>query len=279
LEINIRQRVIGGVVLIALAVIFIPLLFKSPASKPKHITMETSIPAAPAKPTMQTTITMQGEELNPQQNVELKDQVGNNVATKTDASTQQKQSIPQDALQPADINQTSNAIPELTTSTQTDSNKTATTVKSTAIDSEAIVEPQPEEQPTKPAKQQANKHNPHPKLTTIAAKTKTAAAHQSKVVTTASTKISEPKVQVAKAWVIQMGSFSDVKKAKTLEKQLRAKGYAAYTYSAKTAVGTMTRVYVGPQLTQAKAKSVLAKLDSNMHMKGVILPFEPTQVK
>ncbi len=85
---------------------------------------------------------------------------------------------------------------------------------------------------------------------------------------------------VGNAWVIQLGSFTDANHAKTLVAQLQAKGFTAYTRTFKTAKGvTMTRVLAGPETQRAKAQALQTKLASDLHLQGVIVAYNPIQVK
>jgi DedD protein len=69
MELKLRQRIIGAVVLVALAIIFIPLLFKNsdtPAANAKPMTLTAQIPPAPAKPTPapQTIVMIKNKDLS-----------------------------------------------------------------------------------------------------------------------------------------------------------------------------------------------------------------------
>lgn len=289
LEINLRQRIIGGVVLIALAIIFLPLLFKSHTPRSKQMMMETSIPAAPAKPSMQPTITMQGEEINPQNtsaNTAVRPQ---NIVQAPD---QQLAAQPQATSQKSTPNQSANAVARITPAKKTAMAPESRFVSAAVPEDEPVVEKASTAAATsakpvvtnKHATQQAAKSKPlvTAKKEVPVITVKTTASVKKKAVanaTTTATSEKHPKLTIGKAWVVQLGSFGDSAKAKTLEKQLRAKGYAAFIRTIKTPVGNMTRVYVGPEVKADKAKALLAKLDTNMHLKGVVAPFNPTQVK
>lgn len=292
MEINLRQRIIGGVVLIALAIIFLPLLFKSHTPRSKQMMMETSIPAAPAKPSMQPTITMQGEEINPQNTAA---NAPANTAARpqniVQAPDQQLAAQPQAAAQKPIPNQAATATARITPAKKAAMAPESRFVSAAVPDEEPVVEQAPTAAatPAKPGvtKKHATQQAAKPKPVVAAKKevpvitVKTTAPAKKKTVANATTTTSEkhPKLTTGKAWVVQLGSFGDSAKAKTLEKQLRAKGYAAFSRTVKTPVGNMTRVYVGPEVKADKAKAILAKLDTNMHLKGVVAPFNPTQAK
>ncbi len=69
MEMKLRQRFIGGVVVVALAVIFVPLLFKGSNANntgPKQLILSAPIPPAPVKPVPapQTIVMIQNKDLN-----------------------------------------------------------------------------------------------------------------------------------------------------------------------------------------------------------------------
>lgn len=59
METNLKQRVVGALVLLALAIIFLPMLFDDKASFSQNMALSSKIPAPPKKPSMETIITLQ----------------------------------------------------------------------------------------------------------------------------------------------------------------------------------------------------------------------------
>lgn len=84
---------------------------------------------------------------------------------------------------------------------------------------------------------------------------------------------------VASAWVVQLGSFSSNQNAKKLVTDLRAKGFAAYSRMMKSDGSSMVKVFVGPEIRRNWADTLQAKLDHDLHLKGVVVPFDPLVVK
>lgn len=62
----------------------------------------------------------------------------------------------------------------------------------------------------------------------------------------------------AESFIVQVGAFSDAAKAARLAEQLKAKGFPAYT----EAVGSVTRVRVGPVPGRSAAEAVAARLEA-----------------
>ena len=61
-------------------------------------------------------------------------------------------------------------------------------------------------------------------------------------------------------WAAQLGSFADRRNALVLRNRLRAKGYAAFTESATSDQGEVTRVLVGPEPTRDRTVSTIESL-------------------
>lgn len=81
-----------------------------------------------------------------------------------------------------------------------------------------------------------------------------------------------------KAWLVQLGSFSNAANAESLQKKLRGQGYNAYLQKSKVSKnGQMMKVLVGPETQRAKAELVLNKINKELRLKGFIVPFEPSQ--
>lgn len=75
------------------------------------------------------------------------------------------------------------------------------------------------------------------------------------------------------AWVVQMGSFRDKTNAMRLTNSLRAKGYKAFTVETKS--NGQTRVYVGPELKRGNAKTLATKINGDVNLQGIIVPYQP----
>ena len=77
--------------------------------------------------------------------------------------------------------------------------------------------------------------------------------------------------RAAPAWAVQVGSFSNKTSAFTLRDQLRAKKFAAYVESVPTARGPVYRVRVGPELQQALAETLQARIAKDTGQKGIVV--------
>lgn len=74
-----------------------------------------------------------------------------------------------------------------------------------------------------------------------------------------------------KNWAVQLGSFSDSNNATKLVKELKDKGYPAYTKLSKKANGDeVTRVFVGPKQRE-EAQNIVGKIDKLFKVHGVVV--------
>ncbi|OOO01365.1 MAG: Cell division protein DedD [Chromatiales bacterium USCg_Taylor] len=75
------------------------------------------------------------------------------------------------------------------------------------------------------------------------------------------------------AWAIQLGSFSSEENAKLLEQRLKNQGFKAFVEKLYMRPGTVFRVRVGPELDEAKAKQLQARLEKEISLKGILVRY------
>lgn len=76
-------------------------------------------------------------------------------------------------------------------------------------------------------------------------------------------------------WVIQIGSFKNKTNALRVVNQLRANGYRAFIQQISTALGDNTRVFVGPEHKRTSARALADRLQSEMHIEGIVISYKP----
>ncbi|QYJ80021.1 SPOR domain-containing protein [Shewanella acanthi] len=76
---------------------------------------------------------------------------------------------------------------------------------------------------------------------------------------------------------LQLGAFSNAANVKALVAQLRQKGFKAYTIPTTPRDGVLTKVFVGPDVSEAKLKKMQQDIESQMNLKGRIVPFNPLE--
>lgn len=77
----------------------------------------------------------------------------------------------------------------------------------------------------------------------------------------------------AGAWVVQLASFSDAGNAEALRDRLRARGYSAFIRSVYGEPGTVTRVYVGPELERDRARESVEALERDTKLRGIVVHY------
>lgn len=86
----------------------------------------------------------------------------------------------------------------------------------------------------------------------------------------------KPQPQGVKTWVIQLASFSEVDNATHFVTVLRAQGYQAYLVTVFNELEQrVTRVLVGPETDYKRAKILIASLQEDFNLEGMILPYNP----
>ncbi len=80
---------------------------------------------------------------------------------------------------------------------------------------------------------------------------------------------------VPKAWVVQVYSFSQEASALAMRDQLREQGMASFTRNHKTPKGMVTRVFVGPKVSEDSANKLKRKLDKQYKVDSIVSSFAP----
>lgn len=86
-----------------------------------------------------------------------------------------------------------------------------------------------------------------------------------------------PKSVNKEAWVIQLGSFKHKSNVAELVSKLKHNGYTVFTKPIKTKQGTLTKVFVGPELIKATLMKKIPALKKLTNVQGKIARFYPTK--
>lgn len=78
---------------------------------------------------------------------------------------------------------------------------------------------------------------------------------------------------VQQAWVVQLGVFGNLKTAIDLRERLRKAGHSAFTEEITTPQGKALRVRVGPELDRAKALAVRDRLAKETGQDGIVVAY------
>lgn len=79
------------------------------------------------------------------------------------------------------------------------------------------------------------------------------------------------------SWVIHLGSFKNKSNVTELVNKLKGNGYTVYTKPIQTKKGTLTKVFVGPELIKASLTKKLPALKKLTNVQGKVARFYPTQ--
>ena len=266
MELKTKHRIIGIVVLIALAVIIVPLFFSrsgseagtqnlsahmsTPPGKPdiEQIAIPLQQPTTNSKPaTVAPAADLATQPLQPNQNSNNNAPLDPKVASEELASN--INSATAAAAAPAPAAQanlasaaTNNALPEKVTAKPVSNTAVDAVPKAQPLSEDAAVVPAPSLM--KPQQIQENRN-----------------------------KAGVVKRRLADAWAIQLGSFTEKKNAESLVKQLRAKGYAAYLNESKTSGVPMIKVYIGPEEKREKADAMVKELHETLNLKAVVVKY------
>lgn len=108
------------------------------------------------------------------------------------------------------------------------------------------------------------------------AKVSTEAKPQTGSETKPKQKPAQEAVKPTSAYTLQLGSFNNAANVKGLVSKLRAGGFNAYTLPATPVDGKLTKVFVGPETSQSKIKSLQPGVEKLTKLKGRIVAYSPT---
>ncbi len=81
-------------------------------------------------------------------------------------------------------------------------------------------------------------------------------------------------VDKSKAYVIQLGSFKHKKNVQQLLTKLKKSGYTVYTKPIKTAAGNLTKVFIGPEISESSLQAKLPKLKQLTGVQGRVAIYQ-----
>jgi DedD protein len=278
---ELKQRLIGAVVVTALAAIFIPMLFDDPVDTSGKAVKELAIPEMPAEVASETSQNLpanKAQVLN-RQDIELEAReinedglaspAGEEPATDAQNGEEIAKSGEDDAAKVSSADLPRNQVGDEVTSKQSNQAQVSGSNNSNV---QATPLPEDSQDDTITTTEAAKK--PPQSLETLTkrpiSKAEVTEKIKAKSVTTEKTQTAEkdkakkPSTKLVR-YSIQAGSFNKRENAQTLVDKLRKQGMPA-TIVAK---GDLFRVKIGPSLNKAKAKEMKAKLDKQ-NIKGLL---------
>lgn len=285
---ELKQRLIGAVVVTALAAIFVPMLFDDPVDNSAQLVAEQTIPlpassagdtAAKVPNSAEQVLASPESPASAEDNAVLSDEIDD---------SQVKPANAEDALYAETPGYSDEGAEAIVDEPKTERPKSTTpgklTVPAAGLSQEQAVKKAPKAKVNpNAAEQELLKKVQSAKLQQdVAAETKTAVpvkktdnapvakevpaqSNQAKAIAAAVSEAKKPEVAAKPGapvrWYIQVGSFSKKENATSLWEGLRAQGLPASLDAVQTTKGTTYRLRVGPELDAKKAAAMKAKLD------------------
>jgi DedD protein len=280
---ELKQRLIGAVVVTALAAIFIPMLFDDPVDNGGKVVAEIAIPKAPADSSSVT-----GENLPADKAQVLnKSDTELSVSEEDDnaaSSTSEEQAITSDSDQTQQA-QTAKLLPDAGSNAKENEPVVDSTPKQSGQNEEPSLDTgvvdeasQPEVSQDKPVKSfeaskklEQNTVVPTKKQVEEPMVFERPTVKSVKPIEKLKTVVKSKKATVEKLssklvrYSIQAGSFNKKENAQTLVDKLRKQGM----HASIVAKGDLFRVKIGPELDKNKAKEMKARLDKQ-NIKGLL---------
>lgn len=251
---QVKQRVIGAVVLVALAVIFVPMLLEKPDSDLGPV--GSNLPEQPDQTVQDRieplTLPEPPAEEEPAQVV--LDQAPD-AATATQAPDAAAIPPPPGAAQAPAEESTAPVEPALPAPVTTAPIAPAPATTAPPAATAPATQP-PTAAPAAPVQQAA------PVVAAPAPATTPA-----KPVTGAQT---DTAAKPLSGWVVQLASLASKNNALALRERLRGLGYTAFVEETTTAQGVLYRVRVGPELERANAETLRNRLEQQVQIKGIV---------
>jgi len=272
---GLKQRLIGAGVLVALMVVFLPMLVKDPAPDSGVSDLPFKSPAAPGAESQSMTLPLGDQVAAPQM-------MGEGRGT---TSTESHAGMVEQALPPAVANGTY-VVHFAAFATAEDAELTVNQLK--AYDLPAFAEnftlsgrpavrvrvgPYPTQAEAEIVRVRAAQVRPdvQPRvfmlIDDMAAERTMAALEQSSA---DGAGIPSSHAASGVGFVVQLGAFSNVDGATALRERLRRSGIVAFTDTVNTTRGTLTRVNAGPVSSRDEANRLKVQIKSAVEMEGVV---------
>ncbi len=267
---ELKQRLIGAIVVTALAAIFIPMLFDDPINKSGQSVTELEIPAHPnnleeassnklpnnSKQVLETSDSTSENLINTEEETELSSETlpPTEVASEDEQTTETVKTSPQ---QPAEFKETSQNESPLDTGIIDEQNRVISSKNTQQI--VKSIESQIEQPIINAPIKEASK-----KTISLPAKTIVKSIPLTENTNNESTNNNQPKIKSKlNRWSIQAGSFSKKENAVTLLENLKKQGLPVTLDTVNAPDNTIFyRLKVGPTLDKKRATEMKAKLDN-----------------
>ena len=236
MEERLKQRLVGAIVLVSLAVVFVPILLDGPDAPEEEYSV-TPIPERPEGRFDSTVRIDLPEPETPRLDAELERERDERASDATSGVRPEPS--------------------EAGASPSTPLSDAADTPVVAAVPATGDVELPPTERQTGDAHARAEPSPP------VRVKVDSAASEPS----------AEPPERAGERWAVQLGSFQKSGNAIALRKRLIDEGYEAFVKSGSSEQGEVFRVLVGPSADREHAKNSAAKLLMELNLEGFVVPY------
>jgi DedD protein len=243
-DILLKQRLVGAIVLISLAVIFLPMLFTGKDEQEQKF--ESSIPAEPVyeikSPQVSVPLPLPNEAL---EKVPLREPVSQEKPVPAKQTAEQPAQRPDAAAKPPA------KAPQPVIVLKPDSMPEP--IPETMVETETKPKPKPESTPSSKPEPRADE---------------AASAGKKPAIPAVAIKPSD-----VTGWVVQVGSFSKQSNAKKLRDKLRKMSMASFVVTGVSDDKTVYRVRVGPEINRADAEKLQATIKKKTKLNGLVMKY------
>ena len=247
---ELKQRLIGALVITALAAIFIPMLFDDPVDESGRMVNELTLPEAPVDSFEQT-----ADRLSPEGSVGIGQNNGTdeseNIKTVEVAPSAEPEPFVEEPIYETAFESEPFVEEPIYETAFEPEPFVEEPIHETVLESEPIVSPPALNSKTADAKP--------------AAKSKLAAQKSLPAATLPDSSSSTD------GWYIQLGSFSQKENAFSLRDKLRIQGFPATVDEATIGRSKSYRLVVGPEHDKDRAQAMQARLDKQQHTKSLLV--------
>ena len=260
MEERLKQRLVGAVVLVSLAVVFVPILFDMPG-EPNGEPSADLISGIPERPQVEFGSSASGT-LDAPQTPRLDTELDRESSRNASRAGAGERIVSSEVL----VSGTTSSAPGTPAPARTGERTVSSEVPvagTTSISSGASGSAQVADVSEPPVSQARSE-------TSVARADPAPAKKQAKQ--GSSTK-PVAAVSAGGGWTVQLGSFLKSENAAALRKRLQARGYTAFVESGTSARGAVSRVFVGPMPDREQAKASAARLQREMALEGIVVPY------
>lgn len=267
MELKLKQRLVGLIVLAALAVIIIPMFFSHSGSRSYDLAMTDKVPPRPDhRPAGEIDLITQPKEApKVQREMPVMQNTPESLVKNTTLDSRVRGGDNVSAVVNTPAN---NNSPVVNTVVENKANQQPAMIASAVVTKEKVLDSRVRGNDGVQAETKVIDATPSAVADKPKEKIQAKAQTDKKTVKKSST----PPV-VANAWTIQLGSFSDKANAQALVKKLRAKGFTAYLNEPKSKTA-LIRVFVGPETDHEKAEKMVKELANSFNLHGMIVKYK-----